>query len=89
MQSSVPKRNTGKCLLTVGTDVKNVTEGRGTEGRGGEEGTRLCFLCGLILLNIFATAIKSCRMTNDVCPAVWNQHQTQGKPSQQRSHFTV
>ena len=39
MQSSVPKRNTGKCLLTVGTDVKNMTEGRGGEGReGGGEG---------------------------------------------------
>ena len=36
MQSSVPKINTGKCLLTVGTDVKNVTEGRGGERRGGE-----------------------------------------------------
>ena len=51
MQNSVPKINTGKCLLTVGTDVKNVTEERGTEGRetegrGGKEGTRLGFLCG-------------------------------------------
>ena len=36
MQSSVPKRKTVKCLLTVGTDVKNVMEGRGTEGRGME-----------------------------------------------------
>ena len=40
MQSSVPKRNTGKCLLTVGTDVKNVMEGRGTEGREGEDQAR-------------------------------------------------
>ena len=41
MQSSVPKRNTDKCLLTVGTDVKkNVMEGRGGEGRGGKEGRR-------------------------------------------------
>ena len=40
-------------MLTVGTDVKNVTEGRGGkgrggkgregEGRGGKEGTRLDF----------------------------------------------
>ena len=42
MTFSVPKRNTGKCLLTVGfeVDVKNVMEGRGGKG------TRLGFLCG-------------------------------------------
>ena len=36
MQSSVPKINIGKCLLTVGTDVKNVMEGRGGKGREGD-----------------------------------------------------
>ena len=34
--------------VDVKVDVKNVTEGREGEGRGGKEGTRLSFLCGLL-----------------------------------------